>query len=285
MTTPRFFVPTPLAVDSEVELPESSAHHALRVLRLAAGDAVTLFNGQGGEYAGVLAQADRRAARVRITDFLPVERESPLAVTLVQGLTANDTMDFIVRKAVELGAVAIRPVLTERSARHPAGERGERRLAHWRQIAQAACEQCGRNRVPAVHPVVALAEVGQTMMEAGQALTEGADKSVDKTVGKAAEKSASVAPILLAPEAKSSLAELPPPGVAMTQAVPLAVTLAVTLAITLGVGPEGGFTADEVARAARAGWQPARLGPRVLRAETAAVAALAAVNVLWGDWR
>ena len=137
-------------------MPDPVAHHALRVLRLAVGDRIALFTGDGGEFAATLVRADKRDAFARIDAFDAVERESPLAVTLVQGIAANDAMDHAVRRSVELGVAAIQPVLTTRSARVPDGERGEKRLAHWRQIVVAACEQCGRNRVPDVRAVMTL---------------------------------------------------------------------------------------------------------------------------------
>ena len=164
MAAPRFFVSIALRpgdVGTEVALPEAAAHHALRVLRLAVGDALTLFTGEGGEFAATLDRADKRNAWVRVERFDAVEREAPLAVTLVQGIAANDAMDYAVRKAVELGAAAIQPVVTARSARFPGDARGAKRLAHWRQIAVAACEQCGRNRVPAVRDVATLPRVGR----------------------------------------------------------------------------------------------------------------------------
>ncbi|MFO1306384.1 MAG: 16S rRNA (uracil(1498)-N(3))-methyltransferase [Burkholderiales bacterium] len=153
MGAPRFFVRDPLSPDlagSEVALPDDVAHHALRVLRLATGEAITLFDGRGGEYAATLVRAGKRDAWARIDAFDPADRESPLAATLVQAITATDTMDAIVRHAVELGVAAIEPVVTERSARFPSGAHGDKRLAHWREVAVAACEQCARNRVPGV---------------------------------------------------------------------------------------------------------------------------------------
>ena len=150
MATPRFFVPAPIAraaIGATVELPEAAAHHATRVLRLATGDALTLFDGSGGEYAATLVHVDKRGAAVRVESFRPIDRESPLAVTLAQGIAANDAMDYAIRKATELGVTSIQPLATARSAPLPAGARGERRIAHWRGVAIAACEQCGRNRV------------------------------------------------------------------------------------------------------------------------------------------
>jgi 16S rRNA (uracil1498-N3)-methyltransferase len=247
MSVPRFFLPMPLAaadVGREVVLPDAVAHHALRVLRVAVGDVLTLFTGAGGEFAATLVRADKRSASVRIDAFDAVERECAIPVTLVQALAASDTMDFVVRKAVEMGAAAIQPVVAARSARFPAGERGDKRIAHWRQIAFAACEQCGRNRVPAVHDVVDIA---------------------DWHAQRVAERPG----IMLAPEAPSGLAALPAPS----------------HGLDVLIGPEGGFAPNEVARAVRAGIVPVRMGPRILRTETASVAALAAVNTLWGDFR
>lgn len=160
MSVPRFFVAldlSPALVGRTVALPVDTAHHAVRVVRLSVGDALTLFDGRGGEYAATLATVEKRGASVRIGAFDPVERESPLAVTLAQAIAANDAMDYAVRKAVELGVATIQPLITERSAPLPEGERSAKRLAHWRQVAVAACEQCGRNRVPQVEAPQALA--------------------------------------------------------------------------------------------------------------------------------
>ena len=247
MGAPRFFVTVALGasdVGREIALPDAPAHHALRVLRLAVGDALTLFTGDAGEFAATLVRADKRGAWVRLEAFDPVERESPIAVTLIQGIAANDAMDFVVRRAIELGAAQIQPVVTARSARYPAGERGEKRLAHWRQIAIPACEQCGRNRVPPVREAVDLDE----WLRARAPTRSG---------------------VVLAPDAAAGVAALSGP---MRELDAL-------------VGPEGGLTGAEVARAVGAGLTPVRLGPRVLRTETASVAALSIINALWGDFR
>jgi len=244
MAAPRFHLAMPLAPEDagrEVALPEAVAHHALRVLRLAAGDAITLFTGHGGEFAARLTRIDKRHAWAHIDAFDSVERESPLAVTLVQALPASDTMDFVVRKAVEMGAHSVVPVTSERSARLPAGERGDKRVAHWRQIAVAACEQCGRNRIPDVRDPLPLVDwLAAREPRAG---------------------------ILLSPAAASALPALPAPDGSLD----------------LLIGPEGGWTADEIERARRAGVTEVRMGARVLRTETAGIAALAAIQLLWGD--
>ncbi len=247
MTAPRFHCPQELAADDvggEYGLPDAVAHHAVRVLRLAAGDRVTLFTGGGGEFAATLVRADKRSAIVHIDGFDPVEREAQLAVTLVQGIAANDAMDHAVRRAVELGVTALQPVVTTRSARVPAGERGEKRLAHWRQIVVAACEQCGRNRIPEVRDALLLEDWLAT-------------------------RKRDAAGIVLAPDVEVAISDLPPPQ----------------RTLDVLVGPEGGFTPEEVAAARQGGMTAVRLGPRVLRTETAALAALATVNALWGDSR
>ncbi|MBZ0126173.1 MAG: 16S rRNA (uracil(1498)-N(3))-methyltransferase [Rhodocyclaceae bacterium] len=155
MMNPRFFCPQPLAPNSLAELPSAAAHHALRVLRLGAGDPVTLFNGEGGEYPGRIAEAGR-AVRVQLGDWHAVERESPLDMTLAQALPSGDKMDFVVQKAVELGVARIQPLASSRSVVRLAGERAARRVEHWRQVAISACEQCGRNRLPEIAPILDL---------------------------------------------------------------------------------------------------------------------------------
>ncbi|NTV11970.1 MAG: 16S rRNA (uracil(1498)-N(3))-methyltransferase, partial [Zoogloea sp.] len=153
---PRFFCQAGLVPETEITLPVAVAHHADRVLRLAVGDAITLFDGAGGECEGVLT-ALGKAASARLGPRIAVERESPLAVTLVQALASGDKMDWIVQKAVELGAAGVQPVAAERSVLKLAGERAEKRVAHWREVAVSACEQCGRNRLPEVGEVLSLA--------------------------------------------------------------------------------------------------------------------------------
>lgn len=240
--TPRFYCRLPLAQGTEIALPAGPAHHAARVLRLKAGDPVTLFNGDGGEFAARLTRIDARVVVAAIDARHAVERESSLAVTLLLGLAATDRMDFAIQKAVELGVAAIQPVATARSVSRLAGDRAERRLDHWRQIAISACEQCGRNRLPELHPPRELEEWLRASTPASLRL-------------------------MLAPDATQSLAAIARPAGAVE---------------TL-VGPEGGFTPQEQAAAIRAGFRAVRLGPRVLRTETAALAVLAAINTLWGD--
>jgi 16S rRNA (uracil1498-N3)-methyltransferase len=241
---PRFYVDVPLRAGGSCVLPEDTAHHAVHVMRLRAGDEVTLFNGQGGEHAGRIACVQKLRIAVDVLAHHPVERESPLHVTLVQGVSAADRMDFTIRKAVELGVAEIQPVLAARSVARPKGDRAETRQAHWQKVAVAACEQCGRNRIPRVLP----------LMEAA-----GYRASAGETALK----------LLLSPRAELRFS---------------AAVADKRDSVILAAGPEAGFSDEEEAAFAYAGFVPASLGPRVLRTETAALAALAALNALRGDF-
>ncbi len=240
---PRFYLDAPLRAGSTLTLPEDSAHHAVHVLRLETGDAVALFNGRGGEYAARIASIQRLRIAIDVLQHRTVERESPLQMTLLQGVSSNDRMDFTVRKAVELGAGAIYPLLATRSVARPKGERADNRRAHWQKVVISACEQCGRNKIPEVHSLVAVTA-------ALRALPEGSSR------------------ILLSPRSD----------------LPLSKAVEGKTAFAIAAGPEAGFDADEEAAFAAAGFTPVKLGPRVLRTETAALAALAALSALRGDF-
>jgi 16S rRNA (uracil1498-N3)-methyltransferase len=239
---PRFFTGASLRAGGTTQLPEEAAHHAIHVLRLRTGDALTLFDGRGGEYAGRIAALERLRVSVDVLAHHALERESPLDVTLVQGVSAGEKMDFTVQKATELGVAAVQPLLAARSTGRIAGERAAQKRAHWQRVAIAACEQCGRNRVPAVQAPLTLEEYCRSAAPAGG--------------------------LLLSPEARLGLRDA---------------AARLKGAATIAVGPEAGFAADEEAMLAEAGFVPVRLGPRVLRTETAALAALAALNALAGD--
>ncbi len=239
---PRFYIDGLLRAGMTCALPDDSAHHAVHVLRLRVGEAVTLFNGRGGEYAGTIASMERLKVLVDVLQHHPVERESPLRMALVQGVSAGDRMDFTVRKAVELGVAEIFPVLAASSVSRPKGERAAARHEHWQKIAIAACEQCGRNRIPSVHPLVEAAKL--------PLLADGAK-------------------LLLAPAAQLRFSQACKKGDA---------------AFTIAAGPEAGFNASEEKFFLDAGFVPVHLGPRVLRTETAGLAALAALNALRGDF-
>ena len=152
---PRFFVDTALVADAVLPLPEPVVRH-VQVLRLATGDAITLFNGQGGSHAATLAEIGKRHALARVGAHDATEAETPFAVTLAQGLAGGDKMDWLIEKAVELGVTAIQPLQASRSVVRLSGDRAAKRQAHWQALVQAACEQCGRNRLPAVAPVATL---------------------------------------------------------------------------------------------------------------------------------
>jgi 16S rRNA (uracil1498-N3)-methyltransferase len=240
----RFHVPDRLGPGAEVGLPDLAAHHATRVLRLGVGDGVILFDGSGGEYEAALTQVGRGGVRARAGRFHPGGPESALRVTLVQGVSGGDRMDFTIRKAVELGIDRIIPVFTARSVVRLGGERMDRRRSHWQAVAISACEQCGRNAVPEVDEPAAF----EHWLAACPA--DGGPR------------------LLLAVGGHLRLRDLPAP----------------TAAVTLLAGPEGGFAEREAEAAASRGFVPIRLGPRVLRTETAALAALAAMQTLWGDF-
>lgn len=245
--SPRFHVPSqlsPALVGTTIALPDAVAHHVVRVLRLDVGASVTLFDGIGGEYLATLVDAGKRGASARLERFDAVERESPLEVTLVQAVLPADAMDYAIRKAVELGVTAFAPIVATRSQVSPGGERGEKRLARWRGIAIAACEQCGRNRVPSIAPA----------------------QSLEAWLGNASTERPTV---IAAPAADVSLAAF----------------AARTPPVAIVIGPEGGFTEAELALAVDRRIVPVHLGPRVLRAETAGVAALAMLAAVAGDAR
>lgn len=241
--SPRFFCPVPLAPGAVIELPEPLAHHAVHVLRLRSGDQLVLFDGTGGEYPARLEAAGRQVRAV-LGPWRDAERESPLDLTLAQALPAGEKMDWVVQKAVELGVARIAPVVCARSVVRLAGERARRREEHWRQVMIAACEQCGRNRLPQLAP---LAELADFLALAAPQLQ--------------------AARLLLAPGGDQFLRDIAPGTPVM-----------------LLVGPEGGFTEGEEAAALAAGFRRLSLGPRVLRTETAGLAALAALAALFGDF-
>ena len=245
VSAPRFHCPVPLAVGAQVDLPEVVAQHAVKVLRLRRGDAVTLFTGAGGEYSARIAGIERLRVSVEILQWLPTERESPLSITLVQALQAGDKMDMTVQKAVELGVDRFVPVISRRSVVRLADQRALRRAEHWRGVVAASCEQCGRNRLPEV------------------AIPESLEHWLMRP------PPPGVLRLLLAPVASYSLAMLSGPSV--------------DVHIELLVGAEGGLAPEEVRLAALAGFLSVRLGPRILRTETAGLAALAAIQFLWGD--
>ena len=243
MGQPRIFVDVRLGPGAQFSLDPDAAQHVGKALRLKTGDTITVFDGRGGEYDAILTRMDKEHVDVKTAAFHDVERESPVAVGLVQGLPEADKMDLIIQKSVELGVAWIQPIVCDRSVVRLSGERAERRQAHWRRVAVAACEQSGRNRIPEVRPTLAFQNW------------------------------------IAAPGA-------PPRWVLTPGGEPLTAKAGAPPELELLVGPEGGFSERERELAlAQGGAQPVALGPRTLRTETAPLAALAAIQALWGDFR
>ena len=239
MRLSRFFIDAPLSLGQH-ELPEAQAHYIGRVLRHAAGDAVQLFDGSGQEYLGELIDVGKKAVRVELREQLAGQAESPLRIHLGQGLSRGERMDWAIQKATELGVSEITPIVSERCEVRLKDERADKRLAHWRQVAISACEQCGRSVLPVIHAPITLAE--------WQAHVQAELK------------------LVLHPVAAPLESHARPHNLAFL------------------IGPEGGLSEAEVAQAKAAGFHAARLGPRVLRTETAPVVALAVAQQLWGDF-
>jgi 16S rRNA (uracil1498-N3)-methyltransferase len=257
MRLTRCFVAVPLSPDTLVTLPQAAATHVARVLRLGVGAALTLFDGRGGEYDAQLLQVGRRDVQARVGEYRAVERETAVRLTLLQCLARGERMDWVVQKATELGVAAIVPVASRHSVVQLDAAARERRLEHWRAIAISACEQCGRNHLPQIHPLRDLDTACREANPSGLRL-------------------------LLDPEADASL----PAALASAVGAPTAAAaITAALSVTLLVGPEGGFAAEELAAARQHGFCPCRLGPRILRTETAPIAALAAIHAVVGDFQ
>ena len=247
---PRFHIDIPLralAPGAVIDLPEDVVRH-VQVLRLEPGDTLTLFDGAGGEYAARLNEVAKRYANATLGEHDSRESEPPYSVTLAQGIAGGDKMDWLIEKAVELGVRRIVPLSTARSVVRLSGDRAQKRTDHWRAIVRAACEQCGRNRVPEVDAPMGLAAWVDTPV---------ADAPVPTR-------------LMLSPRATRGLDALP--------------TEAPTAPIEILIGPEGGLSPEEEAAALEAGYEPISLGNRILRTETAALAMLAAFATRWNGW-
>jgi 16S rRNA (uracil1498-N3)-methyltransferase len=243
MRTIRIHVDQPLAVASELNLPPQAAEHVVRVLRMNPGEPLTVFNGDGNDYAAVIVAVGKREVMLRIEQVRPLANESPLQLTLAQGVARGEKMDLIVQKATELGVVRIVPLLTERSEVKLDAARAEKRLMHWRAVAASACEQSGRARLPEIAAALPLS-TWLTSLTGDDALR-----------------------LALLPEAARSSRELRFNGAGGL----------------LVVGPEGGLGERDINALTAAGFDGLRLGPRILRTETAGLAALAALQALHGD--
>jgi 16S rRNA (uracil1498-N3)-methyltransferase len=241
MRTPRIFTDSGLNEGQTTTLDDSAAQHVGRVLRMQPGQALVLFNGDGHDYAATITESGKKRVEVSVEEARTNLTESNLEIVLGQTLSRGDRMDYAIQKAAEMGVTCIVPLATERSEVKLKGDREEKRLRHWRQIAISAAEQCGRARLPAILPVMGLAE--------------WLDYTRDCDLR-----------LVLHHRTEQSLGSLSNPA-----------------SIALMIGPEGGLNPDEIASAETAGFLPVALGPRVLRTETAPVAAMALCQWLWGD--
>jgi 16S rRNA (uracil1498-N3)-methyltransferase len=244
MSAPRFYCPPPLSSGATFELPPEAAHHASRVLRLRAGDAVQIFDGRGNALDAKIYAINGKRVVLHELQACMDSSESPLHIVLAQAMSSSEKMDWVVQKATELGVAEIRPVQTQRSVARLSEARAEKRAAHWRGIAIAASEQCGRNLLPQV----------QTPQELSVWLEQTRHLPGSK--------------FILLPEGAAALHRQPQPQDRAT----------------LLIGPEGGFGESEVQLAQQMGFVPIRLGARTLRTETAALACIAALQTLWGDF-
>lgn len=243
MRVTRVYVALPLVAGSEMELPEHAAKHLVRVLRMGAGDRCIVFNGDGHDYPARLVDVGKRVVRAQVGPGIVINNESPLQLILMQGVARGEKMDLILQKATELGVVSFQPLYSQRSEVRLEGARADKRLAHWRGVIVSACEQCGRAVVPAL-------AMPQSLALALAAAPAGGLR------------------LILDPDAEASLSRLQ-----VDSAAP----------ICLAVGPEGGWSPQDIEQLQAAGFGSVRLGPRVLRTETAGLAAISALQMLHGD--
>ena len=242
MRIPRIYTGQALAAKAEIALEAGPSQHLARALRMKVGDALILFNGAGGEYPAIISALDKKSVHISCSEFVAIERESDLRLHLGIALSRGDRMDWVVQKATELGVVAIIRLLKELTQGRLNSERGEKKLKHWQQIAISACEQCGRNQLPLIHPLQSLAswvhgvQADSLLVLHHRAMNTGSNPPIPK------------------PES-----------------------------IALLVGPEGGLDPAEISAAETAGFSSLQLGPRVLRTETAPLAAIAILQAHWGD--
>lgn len=239
----RCYLDMPLVTGQQFALPEAVSNHLVRVLRLDVGDDCVLFNGDGRDYPARLLSLPKRGAEVEIIDCIEVTNESPLRITLAQGIARGEKMDWILQKATELGVAAIAPIITERTEVKLEGERSDKKARHWHGVLAAACEQSGRARIPALAEATTLARY---------ATAESAELK-----------------LALDPRGELSLAAIHPEK---------------NQGIALVIGPEGGLSERDLASLRAGGFRGLRLGPRVLRTETAGIAAMAALQAMHGDW-
>lgn len=242
MRVSRLYLDTPLTLNSKIVLPAESAHYVRTVLRLKKFQALTVFNGHGGEFLGKLLEVNKTQVVVDVLSYNDIDVESPLSIKFGLGISRGDRMDWAIQKAVELGVAHITPLLTERCVIKLSAEKRQQRLQHWQKIIQHAAEQSGRTK---------LAEMPEAMQ---------LNDWINNQYG---------LKIFLDPRAQQTIAQCRLPD----------------SQITLLSGPEGGFSDQEREMAVSAGFIPIRLGRRILRTETAALAAISAIQTLWGDFQ
>lgn len=247
MANLRFYTNENLIVGNTIQLSENAAAHATKALRLTVGDSAVVFNGDGFDYDCELVLVKKNSVLAKITGVNKVNNESPLRITLLQAISSGDRMDFTIQKAVELGVTSIKPITSQRSLVKLSAERAEKRTEHWQNIAISACEQSGRAIVPTVS-----APLSFSHLFAHLAKVSAPDDCK----------------ITLAPDASHNLQSLAKPSGN----------------IYLLIGAEGGLTNEEIALSKTHGFQSTLLGPRILRTETAALTAIAAMQTLWGDF-
>jgi 16S rRNA (uracil1498-N3)-methyltransferase len=240
MRIPRVYVDLPLSSNTQVDLPSPQAHYLVKVLRMANGRALIVFNGEGGEYSATLNVSSKQSASVKLREHDPVNRESPLAINLAIGLSKGDRFEWVIQKATELGVASIQPLFTERTEVKLAQPRLEKKLEHWQQIAISACEQSQRTQIPKIIAPLALADWLTQGLRRGFVLHHRHDQSLQDT------------------------------------SAPLE-------GFDLLIGPEGGLSSQEISLAQQHGLTALTLGPRVMRTETAPLAALSILQFLWGD--
>ncbi len=254
MSNLRFYSPEKLRIGSTVKLADNAAIHAAKVMRLGVGDTLLLFDGSGFDFECELISVQKGATSAQVLSAKEVNNESPLNITLLLGISAGDRMDIGIQKAVELGVNQIVPIKTERSIVRLDDDKAKKRIAHWQNVVIAACEQSGRAKIPTVFAPESLSA------------WLGANNHAD--LSSADLMSGQKTRIILNPIGAKKLSELPKPAGE----------------IQLLVGAEGGLSDKEIALAISQGFQSIVLGARILRTETAPLAAIAAMQTIWGDF-
>ncbi|MDH5424384.1 MAG: 16S rRNA (uracil(1498)-N(3))-methyltransferase [Gammaproteobacteria bacterium] len=238
MRIPRVYIEKDLTVGNTLQLDKAASSYLIKVLRLPVAAEIILFNGQGGSYKASLLDHSKQA-QVQLDEFVPGDNESPLKITLIQGISKGDHMDITIQKAVELGVSELIPLICERTVVNLKGDRLEKKMRHWQGIANSACEQSGRNKLLQIHPPKKLSVLSLSESEAG---------------------------FILQPTAGQNL-----------------LTQSAVQSVSIIIGPEGGFTDEEIETSVGKGFREVRFGPRVLRTETAAIAAISIIQSSWGD--